>query len=337
MLFLLTQIILGAMFGTAALAKCLDRNATRRVVESLYSSVRVAGHAVWMLPALEFALAAALLVDSIFPIAAFTASGVLVLFSFILAREKLANREIECACFGALMHTRASWAAVARNSVLALLALLGGITQIATHAIRPYGLTKPVAVLLVISIIASAMAIMLALENRSLRLTQAASGVAVAKGIATGVPAPDFSLPATDGSLLSLANARKSRLPVLLVFLDPVCRPCRRLAPLVAQWQSRLADRITVVVLSRGSQEANLALAREFGLRPIAIQRDFEVAAAFGFRGTPSGILIDANGRVMHSPAQGGDAIIELFRSASDRHTTDASEMLASAAGANAR
>ncbi|HEX5417878.1 MAG TPA: TlpA disulfide reductase family protein, partial [Chloroflexota bacterium] len=48
-------------------------------------------------------------------------------------------------------------------------------------------------------------------------------------GLKAGTVAPDFSLPAIDGSTLHLADLRGR--PVLLVFSDPECAPCQALAP----------------------------------------------------------------------------------------------------------
>jgi AhpC/TSA family len=60
-----------------------------------------------------------------------------------------------------------------------------------------------------------------------------ASGQGPVRGLAVGVPAPEFELPAADGRRVSLRALLGRGLPVLLVFSVPGCSHCDALLP---QW-----------------------------------------------------------------------------------------------------
>jgi len=67
-----------------------------------------------------------------------------------------------------------------------------------------------------------------------------------------------------------------------------------------------------LLIVSRGSEEDNAAL----GLKaPIALDQDLTAMKAFGSGGTPSAVLIDAEGKVASAVALGADAVFALARS----------------------
>ena len=114
------------------------------------------------------------------------------------------------------------------------------------------------------------------------------------KGLTAGTVAPEFKLPALDGSELSLASLRGRR--VLLVFSDPHCGPCEKLAPKLQKVHRRARD-LSVVMISRGDVEANRAKAAEHRLTfAIGLQRHWEISRAYGMFATPIGYLIGQDG-----------------------------------------
>jgi len=105
-------------------------------------------------------------------------------------------------------------------------------------------------------------------------------------------------------------------LPVLLVFSDPGCGHCKALLPQVAGWQHQHRDRLTVALASRRSAGQKAATPETHGLRDVLLQANREIAEANQANGTPSAVLIAANGKIASPLASGAQAITQLIQSA---------------------
>jgi hypothetical protein len=67
-----------------------------------------------------------------------------------------------------------------------------------------------------------------------------------------------------------------------------------------------------LLFVSAGTEEAN----REMGLRStVVLDQQFAVGRAFGASGTPSAVLVDADGQVASEVAVGAPAVLELAKS----------------------
>ena len=143
-------------------------------------------------------------------------------------------------------------------------------------------------------------------------------------GLTVGTEAPAFELPDLTGERESLAHFRGQ--PVLLIFFNPDCGFCRELAPklkegaesgkLKAEMGTNAdpAAEPVVLVISTGGVEANRKLFEEHKIScSLLLQRQSEVAAAYHANGTPSGYLIDAEGRIASELAIGADALLALL------------------------
>jgi peroxiredoxin len=131
-----------------------------------------------------------------------------------------------------------------------------------------------------------------AVEQQVRRLGAAlAQELGAAPGLAVGSPAPDFELPDLNGGRRALAEFRGRR--VLLVFFNPECGHCRRLAPQLAALPPDGGDgRPLPLVLTTGDAEGNRRLVQEDGLRcPMLLQERTEVADRYEIHGTPTGYL----------------------------------------------
>lgn len=129
-------------------------------------------------------------------------------------------------------------------------------------------------------------------------------------GLKAGTRAPDFSLPALDGSEISLKSYRGRR--VLLVFSDPQCAPCTALLPKLEQLH-RNSDDLQLLLIGRGESEENREKARSLGLTfPIVLQRSWEISRAYGMFATPIGYLVGEDGLLVEDVAVGGNAILAL-------------------------
>jgi peroxiredoxin len=132
----------------------------------------------------------------------------------------------------------------------------------------------------------------------------------VRDGLKAGTPAPDFTLPSLDGSELSLKDYRGRK--VLLVFSDPECQPCSRMAPDLERIH-RQANGLQVLMVSRGDIEANRRKAAEQRLTfPIVLQRHWEISRAYGMFATPIAYLVDEGGVISKDVAVGAEPILKL-------------------------
>lgn len=113
-----------------------------------------------------------------------------------------------------------------------------------------------------------------------------------------GHPAPDFSLPALDGTEIRLADLRGK--PIILNFWATWCPPCRREMPaLEIVWQQY--DRGDVMVLGVDQGES-VSLVSEYVRQnvgvtfPLLLDRRQDVGDLYLVRSLPTTFFIDADG-----------------------------------------
>jgi peroxiredoxin len=129
-------------------------------------------------------------------------------------------------------------------------------------------------------------------------------------GLKAGVVAPEFRLPRIDGGELSLGDLRGGR--VLLVFSDPDCGPCDKLAPRLQELHVQLPD-LHILMLSRRDVNATRTKAAALGLSfPIVMQKQWEISLKYGMFATPIGYLIDEQGMIARDIAVGVEPILAL-------------------------
>lgn len=125
-----------------------------------------------------------------------------------------------------------------------------------------------------------------------------------------GQPAPELELPDLDGTAVRLADLRGEA--VLVLFWSPDCGYCQRMLPDLAAWAADPpAGAPRLLVVSRGDPEANRAM----GLRaPVLLDQRLAAGQAFGTRGTPAAVLVDAEGRIASDVAAGMTAVLALLQ-----------------------
>jgi len=114
-------------------------------------------------------------------------------------------------------------------------------------------------------------------------------------GLKPGQPAPDFTLPSAAGGEVSLREFAGR--PVLLVFVQAGCGPCRAIAPEL----NRLArgGELRVVAVSNADPAAAREWAREVGAEfPVLVQERWRVSKRYEVYATPFAFLIGAGGVV---------------------------------------
>jgi len=140
-------------------------------------------------------------------------------------------------------------------------------------------------------------------------------------GLPAGSEAPRFELPDLTGERKSLAQFGGQ--PVLLIFFNPTCGFCRDMAPKLVKKvdaRNRKAESngscncLRLLIVSTGEAEANRTLFEEQKLNcPVLLQKEAEIAAAYRANGTPSGYLVDAEGKISSGLVLGGEELLELL------------------------
>src|SRR5688572_14050590 len=110
-----------------------------------------------------------------------------------------------------------------------------------------------------------------------------------ASGLPLGTVAPDFELPDLTGVRRKLSDFLEQS--VLLVFFNPQCGYCTKMAADLANLSEDGGDqRAILVVVSTGDAEENRKLVEHYGIRCLVLlQEQMEVAAKYGAQGTPMG------------------------------------------------
>ena len=121
-------------------------------------------------------------------------------------------------------------------------------------------------------------------------------------------PAPPLRLPDLDGQTVDLKEFQGQE--TLVLFWNPGCGFCERMLPEVKAWEETATSTTPrLLVVSTGTPEVNRAM----GFRStVVLDENFRTGQAFGAGGTPSAMLVDAEGRVASVVAVGKDNVMEI-------------------------
>jgi len=144
--------------------------------------------------------------------------------------------------------------------------------------------------------------------------------------------APEFELPNLAGERKTLAQCRGQT--VLLIFFNPSCGFCRELLPKLVALNSERAEAGRnpnnpasngephreqrgwphLLIISTGDVEANRKMFNQHKVTcPVLLQKDMEVATAYKANGTPTGYLINSEGRIASDLTVGAEALLALL------------------------
>jgi peroxiredoxin len=124
-----------------------------------------------------------------------------------------------------------------------------------------------------------------------------------------GTPAPTFALPDLSGRERRLDEFLGK--PLILTFFSTTCGFCAEMAPRLGQLEAG-APRFLLV--SRGGVDDHLKMAAENKWQcDVLLEPGNDVISAYKTSGTPTGYLIDADGRIASDLAVGADALFALM------------------------
>jgi peroxiredoxin/uncharacterized membrane protein YphA (DoxX/SURF4 family) len=315
----ITRLGLAAVFLVAGAAKLADRPGTRQALANFDVPARLIDSFALLLPLAELAVAIAL----VFPTTARwgAAGGLVLLALFVVGLTRVLRRgeAPDCHCFGQLHSKPASWTTVVRNLVLTLpaayVALAGPGPSLTSWVADTDTRDLWLIAIGVLAALATTTSLLLWRENRRLRATGGrANGQAVAAPRQVGALAPQFSLPSTAGRVVSLQDLLVDDRACVLTFVSPGCGPCRLLLPELARWHDTVTGRLALTLVAPGEATEAEKLAREHALTDVLIDEQATVMHAYGVWGTPSAVLVAADGTVRSTPVAGHVAIESLIR-----------------------
>ncbi len=99
----------------------------------------------------------------------------------------------------------------------------------------------------------------------------------------------------------------------MLLFWNPGCGFCQQMVDDVKALEARVKTKgPRLVLVSTGTVEAN----RASGFRsPVLLDQSFAAGRALGVTGTPSAVMVDAEGKIASGIAVGAPSVIELAES----------------------
>jgi peroxiredoxin/uncharacterized membrane protein YphA (DoxX/SURF4 family) len=317
------RMLLAAVFAVAGIAKLRDLEGSRAAMRDFGVPPGLAGVAGVLLPLVELAVAVALVPTSTARGAAVVALLLLLAFIWGIANALRRGESPDCHCFGQLHSAPAGKGTLARNAVLAALALVV-VVEAPGAALDDWVAARTAAELVAVGAGIAALFFgtgwFYMWRQRAGLVRQLGRAQRLATSAAPGVPigsrAPDFSLPNLQGETVTFDTLLERGRPLLMVFVSPGCEQCVELLPKIARWQRSLADRLTLVLVSTGSVERNQETFEEYGITEVLLQDFMEVSDAFRIRGTPSAVFIASDGTVATNPAETVFGIEPLLRTA---------------------
>jgi len=356
---LVARLVLATVFGAAGAAKVSGREGIRVTAAAFGVPAGLTGPVTLALPAAELLIAAALIPASSAALAGWAALALLAVFSASVAITLARGKRPDCYCFGQFTTAPIGWRTLARNVALAAVAAFvavggwpdGGASLGGLGTSRVATVAAVTALALAVIVDTALVVLLLGLRGGGPRGRDQAAGPAPGPAPATASPvavaalpagttalpagaaAPEFEVAGADGTLMTLTGLRSAGRPVLLIFTDPDCGTCRSLLPDVAAWQAGYRERFTAALISRRPVLTSAGAAAHPRLTHVGVQRDREVAVAYAYAGTPSAVVVSADGRIASRVAAGPDGVRALAASLLARAAAGAGAPASAAAG----
>lgn len=316
LIIVLIRIALSVVFSLAGITKLMDQAGTREAVENFGAPRGSAPAVALILPFVELAIAIGLLFSQTTAIS--SGAGFLLLGVFIVAISvNLARGQThDCHCFGQLYSRPLGWPTLVRNIIFGLgAAFVFWQTTLAAspNIVATLGALSAVGWSLLAAAVAVLVAAFIYLQYRHRKAEAAKVGP---EGLPIDTIAPDFELPAYHGGTRSLRQLLVPGKPLLLLFTNPHCGPCVVLFKEIKEWQDAHQDRLTIALISRGTIKDNFVNVARNNLGEVLLQKEREIGEKYGGLMTPTGVVVNPDGRIASRIAGGADEIRNLLRSA---------------------
>lgn len=311
------RVVLAVVLLWSGVAKLRDLSASREAAARLGIPAPFNGPVGSVLPLAELAIAAALLPTATARGAGWAAGGLFAAFAILVGGNLLVGRRPACNCFGAGHDAPISGWTLGRNLALTAMAVtvalgesLGvGATVGAVWSLVSGSTAAAVAGVAVVIAAVQTVVLLRLLRRYGAALVRLESlDTAAGMPKAAAGPAPAFTLADVAGRPVSLATLRGEGRRVLLVFADTACGPCHDLLPDIALWQRTLGPGVPVAVVATGDRGRLAADAAAHGLVDVLFDADGAVSRSYRLNGTPSAVLIEADGTA-GPPVAGAPAI----------------------------
>jgi peroxiredoxin len=284
------RAVLAVVFAAAAGAKLADQRGFRTALHTTPLPASLVPALVLVVPAVELAVAGALIVTKFSSFAALAALILLLLFSLTIGTGLARGELLECGCFGPLRAGSMGWLSVLRNLALAGLAGLIAVADHGSDSTASFVVGSAALLALAVGVLTAAR------QGRSVRRL--------------GDSAPRQSLRTLSGHVIELGGAAASP-ETLLVFWDATCTACEQLTPHLKRLAAtRAANARTIVVVSADTRERLLA---ERLRAPIVQDERRTLAHALGVPGKPAAVRVDSRGRVASDVILGAAAIAAVL------------------------
>jgi uncharacterized membrane protein YphA (DoxX/SURF4 family) len=313
------QVLLAGVFLLAGTAKLFDLTNSRRALIDFGVPLWAERPVGIALPVVEIATGLALMFHPTARWGALVALVLLLAFVGGIANAMRQGKDVDCGCFGAVYSATAGTPALVRNAVLAALALVvvvEGPGPALDDWVAARSAAELVAIALAVALVAMGLAAYL-LWSKTRKLQKAVDEGPAPHPEPEGRPletlAPNFILPDRHGELHTLDSALSEGKRVVLTFMDAGCGPCKNVGHKLARWQSVLADRVKIVVISEGTYEMAHGIWDEYGIDALFDATD-DVSRAYLVRSTPSALIVEPDGRVGSTPSAGVHGVEVLVR-----------------------
>jgi protein-disulfide isomerase len=116
-------------------------------------------------------------------------------------------------------------------------------------------------------------------------------------------------LPDLEGHQFDLESMRGQE--TALIFWNPGCGFCSRMLDDIKAWESSKPESAPALVfVSTGAVDANQ---RQGLTSPVLLDQGFKAGRSFGASGTPSAVLVDADGKIASQVAVGAPGVFGLL------------------------
>lgn len=331
-LLLLIRLFLAGIFGVAGVAKFLDQPGAEKAVTDFGVPAELAKPAAYLLSTAEVLLALLLLFTTTSWLGALGALLLLLIFIAGMIYQLASGKEADCHCFGQLHSERVSTKSLVRNALFSVLALFlvgqGSDHQGLSLTDDRMNLMQFAFGLIISGLLAAAIYYLKQISAQQTLILRrieildviSREGGAVERqeagdpneSLPIGSPFPDFELPDLSGRIVSFEHLLAERKPVLLFFVAPNCSPCKALAPEITEWQAKLADKVNIILISRGTADENREKFSFSENIRVLLQKNRELADLVNAKWTPTALFVDSVGNIASHIAAGDMAIRDL-------------------------